>query len=151
MLRRRHDAARRVSSDYKRGRLLAGVTRDVSQSKPNHDSLTSDAHSQIVNRLPATLAELRVLLQQQQHIMCYVSLLIIVTSLSDVIVYADASKYGGDVRRSRDSLKPNLLASDNGQFLSRAILIQQFCPSVCPSHFSIASKRLNISSLDAGM
>jgi len=55
--------------------------------------------------------------------MCYVSLLIIVTSLSDVIVYADASKYGGDVRRSRDSLKPNLLASDNGQFLSRAILI----------------------------
>ena len=49
-----------------------------------------------------------------EYAVYYVSVLII-ASVSDVTISADASKYSGDVR-TRDSARYNLLASDYGQF-----------------------------------
>ena len=51
---------------------------------------------------------------------CYLSVLII-ASFRDVLIPAEASKRTRDVIRSRDSPRYNLLASDDGQFVTNII------------------------------
>ena len=51
---------------------------------------------------------------------CYLSVLII-ASFREVVSSAEASKRTRDVIRSRDSPRYNLLASDDGQFVTNII------------------------------